>query len=254
MQPRKRASRVVTVALALLACWGPFWPSSSAFSFFRPGRSSVAVARQATSVTDSEGNVYSRLETDAKPSEMAGEQGAVEDPYAELKGMRFVGKIKSFAALSGFGFIDCPELQSRFQSDVFLHKTQLEEAGLQTKDQGMMVSFSIDVRHGKPQARALKPTVEKAAPPQDTFIGRIKSFANLKGYGFIACDQTYFIFKTDVFLHRNQATAETLRIGDMVSFTVEVNAQGRPQARNVKKWLPDMNATSAASATVEPQA
>lgn len=66
--------------------------------------------------------------------------------------------------------------------------------------------------------------------------GTVKSYNKEKGFGFIECPTTFSLFKRDVFLHRQQA--EGLEVGDCVNFEVQMNAQGNPQARNVKRILP----------------
>lgn len=66
--------------------------------------------------------------------------------------------------------------------------------------------------------------------------GKVKSYNNEKGFGFIECDHTFRRFKRDVFLHKQQA--DGLQVGDAVKFELELNPQGNPQARNVTKMLP----------------
>jgi len=65
-----------------------------------------------------------------------------------------------------------------------------------------------------------------------TFIGRVKTYNPSKGFGFIECAQTFAKHSRDVFLHKEQAV--DLRIGDHVSFEVELNQRKQPQARNVQ--------------------
>jgi len=62
----------------------------------------------------------------------------------------FVGRVKSYYPKQGFGFIECDETSSIYNSDIFLHKNQAEEASV---EKGNMVTFSVQVMNGKPQAR-----------------------------------------------------------------------------------------------------
>lgn len=68
--------------------------------------------------------------------------------------------------------------------------------------------------------------------------GKVKSYNEEKGFGFIACDEVFAEFKRDVFLHKNQA--DGLKAGDKVIFLLEMNAKGNPQARGVKKAAPEV--------------
>ena len=72
------------------------------------------------------------------------------------------------------------------------------------------------------------------------YDGKVKSYNKAKGFGFIECAETFRDFKRDVFLHKQQAESPYLKLqpGDLVLFEVEINQQGNPQARNVKKQLP----------------
>merc|ERR1712217_298917 len=60
---------------------------------------------------------------------------------------RHIGVIKKFWPDNKYGFIDCPELQAQFGSDVFLSDKQI---GLYQN--GSSVSFRYEVKNGKPQA------------------------------------------------------------------------------------------------------
>jgi cold shock CspA family protein len=71
-----------------------------------------------------------------------------------------------------------------------------------------------------------------AADPSSTrFQGRIKSFNAEKGYGFIESAEAFQYYGRDVFLHK--ALIGDLAVGAVVSFTVESNKEGFPQARDI---------------------
>lgn len=63
------------------------------------------------------------------------------------------------------------------------------------------------------------------------FQGRIKSYNAEKGFGFIESDAAYAHYNRDVFVHK--AVIGSLKIGDMVTFGVQTNEQGMPQARDL---------------------
>jgi len=64
------------------------------------------------------------------------------------------------------------------------------------------------------------------------FQGRIKSFNQEKGYGFIDSSDAHRIYGRDVFLHK--AHVGELQVHSIVSFSVEMNKEGMPQARDVQ--------------------
>jgi len=65
------------------------------------------------------------------------------------------------------------------------------------------------------------------------YEGRIRSFSDQKGFGFIDCQETLRAFKRDVFIHRFQMAESGLWVGQDVMFEVQMNKSGCPQARNV---------------------
>mmetsp|Transcript_85101 Transcript_85101/g.241152 ORF Transcript_85101/g.241152 Transcript_85101/m.241152 type:complete len:366 (+) Transcript_85101:71-1168(+) len=71
------------------------------------------------------------------------------------------------------------------------------------------------------------------------YQGRIRSFSEQKGFGFIDCPETLRAFKRDVFIHRFQMGESGLWVGQDVTFEVELNRTGCPQARSVQPLDPD---------------
>lgn len=70
-----------------------------------------------------------------------------------------------------------------------------------------------------------------AGVPPGRYRGRIKSFNPEKGFGFIECPETHAQFSRDVFLHKAQFGDMT--VGTEVTFLVETNKQGMPQAKDL---------------------
>jgi len=62
------------------------------------------------------------------------------------------GKVKWFNASKGYGFI-APEDGT---SDVFIHISELENAGHDRLDDGQMVSFDVETKNGKDSAVNLR--------------------------------------------------------------------------------------------------
>eukprot|EP00971_Amphidinium_carterae_P237756 4720160-Amphidinium_carterae.1 len=72
-------------------------------------------------------------------------------PQEQHDSTRYRGKVKTFNAQKGFGFIDCQETHALYARDVFLHQRQAQEAGLK---EGMECTFEVDKNaKGQPQAR-----------------------------------------------------------------------------------------------------
>jgi len=62
--------------------------------------------------------------------------------------------------------------------------------------------------------------------------GSIKSFNLKQGFGFIQCPEAHHMYGRDVFLHKAQIG--DLKVGTEVTFIVEMNKQGMPQARDLQ--------------------
>lgn len=165
------------------------------------------------------------------------------------------GTIKSFDAANGYGFIECPYLRSvDIMLDAFLHKSQLGDFQV-----GSEVQFSVHFRQGRPQASDLRAVGAPAlaeeqempqSPPRDLdatadlperLAGNIKSFNDVKGFGFIECGLLKDRGMKDVFLHKSQIGS--LGVGSAVSFTVSFK-NGRPQASDVQGIEPPTDPAS----------
>ena len=62
------------------------------------------------------------------------------------------GKIKWFNPKKGYGFIQ----NEKEEKDIFLHVSALEEAGIETLQEGQAVSFEIGENRGKDTAINIK--------------------------------------------------------------------------------------------------
>lgn len=72
---------------------------------------------------------------------------------------------------------------------------------------------------------------EAASGGTKRYQGRIKSFNAEKGYGFVESVEAYATYNRDVFLHK--AHVGDFEVGAYVTFAVESNKQGMPQARDL---------------------
>lgn len=168
----------------------------------------------------------------------------------------YEGTVKSFKASQGYGFICCPLAKALCGSDVFAHHNELtEEKG--TNIVGTSVVFSVQMKNGKPRAHDVRLAQDGACPiaglpvqqinPQmnglmtavgGRFDGTIKSFAEKNGFGFIDCSDIFLIYGADVFVHHKELSEVGTEVGTVVNFAVELNKQGKPQARLVTPGNP----------------
>jgi len=161
------------------------------------------------------------------------------------------GTIKSFDAEHGYGFISSPEVQATYGRDVFLHSKQIKH--FRPSDH---VTFTVKINcQGHPQAYNLQEapnTVawlavadDEALPPdKQRYEGEIKSFNGSHGYGFIECTELREKYDRDVFIRQSKFD-DGLKVGDRVSFTVQVK-KGSPQAHDVARMAsPDAHAGDA---------
>jgi len=185
----------------------------------------AAESRARGQLTDDSGAVFKRFSVD-------GAEDIQPDPEHW-----YVGMVKSYAPNQGYGFIECPEVLDMYKSDVFLHKNQVDGSPRGKCFPGDKVRFTLEMnRNGKPQARSIEPFAEEPpVSPTKNFVGKVKKYSADQGYGFVECEETFSIFKGDIFLHRNQVEAANIVQGNLVTFSVEVSSKGQPQARNVER-------------------
>jgi len=89
------------------------------------------------------------------------------DRRPEGDGQRiFSGNIKSFSPMRGYGFIKCDlHICNR---DVFFHQSHVHNIDLHAFIEGSRVTFTLDLRSGKPQARNVRPDLR----PQHDMIAK----------------------------------------------------------------------------------
>jgi len=165
------------------------------------------------------------------------------------------GKVRSFNSNQGFGFIECEQAKTQFERDVFLHQQQVNDHNLKVGD---TIEFKVHLNlKRQPQSRDITRissaegklaessssspiTISKhedgsmvpPPPGSSRFQGRIRSYNNTQGFGFIASDQALTVFgHQDVFIHKSQLPAKC-QPGCNVEFDVQMS-KNKPQARNV---------------------
>ena len=81
-----------------------------------------------------------------------------------------VGTVKLFSRSRGYGFIRPDE----GGSDVFVHRTALEETGLKALIKGQRVVFDVREEHGKLVAKNLRVEADKSLSQSETLIPQVQ--------------------------------------------------------------------------------
>lgn len=91
-----------------------------------------------------------------------------------------------------------------------------------------------------PQAAAMMQQAQaaQAAAMQGRYAGKIRFFNADKGFGFVECPVAHQRYGRDVFLHKADFNGFT--VGQDVTFKIETNKEGMPQAREVQAGVVGM--------------
>jgi len=168
------------------------------------------------------------------------------------------GVIKSFSEEKGWGHIACDATKAEYGRDIFMMRSALRGSRVSPGDP---VAFTVRMGIKGPEADEVQIFWgEKAKRSQDvdscggvcsagtsgnptknkTFLGKLQGFAPQRGWGFIACPETWDIFGKDLFVHKREFDTE-LTDGTMVYFRVEIGFDGRPEAKDCRKFREGMD-------------
>lgn len=241
-------AKAEATAKRLQAEFGPSLPSSSAGPVSGGPSGAESQIRPSPSEPAAEGAKKAATTAAAAPA-ASGEK-------------RFIGRIKAFNTMQGWGFIQCAEIMTMYGCDAFLN--QAVEGGIAI---GGIVSFEVEVsKAGKPQARrvvlevapattyhvaggeendgaaaAAASLAASAVTPAGgpLYRGRVKSFNAARGFGFLACPELQRTFGgRDIYVSRAQAPDGRLVVGQEVDFRLIVDRQGQPQGRDISEVTP----------------
>eukprot|EP00442_Polarella_glacialis_P036152 CAMPEP_0115150348 /NCGR_PEP_ID=MMETSP0227-20121206/64994_1 /TAXON_ID=89957 /ORGANISM="Polarella glacialis, Strain CCMP 1383" /LENGTH=399 /DNA_ID=CAMNT_0002560713 /DNA_START=94 /DNA_END=1294 /DNA_ORIENTATION=- len=137
----------------------------------------------------------------------------------------FFGVLKSVNE-RGFAHISCDSIQKIYGKDMFAHRTSVEEANVQP---GQSVSFSIAAGPKGPHAVNINAFDENSG---QLFVGTVKTFNETKGYGFVDSPAARQVFRSDIFLHKNELNGKSVNVGDQIQFSVDCSG-GKASAKNV---------------------
>eukprot|EP00435_Cladocopium_sp_Y103_P053831 s1118_g17.t1 len=156
---------------------------------------------------------------------------------------KFHGEIKSFSIAKGYGFISVEKVWNLLRCDVHFSLSEVYDVDPQQIAEkvrvGSKCTFWCNLdRSGRPQAKVVRITEVAERPPENKTLtetdqvkyeGKIKSFKEDTGYGFISCDETFKQFNRDVFLHHKQLASCKAKVGDWVRFKI-FESKGQPKA------------------------
>jgi len=140
----------------------------------------------------------------------------------------YEGEVVRYDMVMGRGFISCEGITAAFGNDVYVHRSTLAEAGAGLGD---IVKFKVHVnKKGEPQASAPLTIVSKGEPKLD-FIGKVKSYSELKGYGFVDCPEIKDKYDRDAYLPGSKGKG--CYVGQEVCFMVDLNNDGMPVVNEI---------------------
>jgi len=139
----------------------------------------------------------------------------------------YFGVLKHVNKENGWGHIACEATQKVYGKDMFVMKTSLEPHDVSS---GQWVRFTVTMGAKGPHAQNICAVGE--LNPDAVFSGQIKSYNDVKGWGFIESEAARNVYQSDIFVHKKELKGDNPSPGDSVQFGVDI-AGGRPSAKNV---------------------
>eukprot|EP00930_Biecheleria_cincta_P055314 TRINITY_DN41643_c0_g1_i1.p1 TRINITY_DN41643_c0_g1~~TRINITY_DN41643_c0_g1_i1.p1 ORF type:complete len:665 (-),score=94.26 TRINITY_DN41643_c0_g1_i1:83-2077(-) len=97
-----------------------------------------------------------------------------------------------------------------------------------------LVSFRIQPGQSGKDPHAVDIRLIDPGVQDRRFLGRVRTYNEEKGWGFIDCGEATDIFGADVFIHKNELLpGQVVRLGDEMEFSVDVEKRGKAQAIDV---------------------
>jgi len=158
---------------------------------------------------------------------------------AQLNGEgAYIGTMKSWNPVKGWGHVECETTHAMYGKDIFVLRSAIPGGDCQKGDQ---ISFSV--QEGTKGVEATGVTILQSQRTQGQvvgmqsrgFVGSIKSFDEVKGWGHIDCAATRQLHGKDMFLLRSALNGQTVEAGTQVRFSVAMGAKGA-EARDVIVW------------------
>jgi len=151
----------------------------------------------------------------------------VKQPAAERMTI-YKGKVKNLNLEKGHAFVDCAAVNKKYHRDVYLDKNELELGPLEI---GMEVYFVLKNNPGN-----MNQPRGQIVPAHGAFEGVLTEFNQEKGYGFVECRESHRLFGVNVFIHKKEIEHMGTKIGDTLTFAIQLNAKGQPQAVGFREY------------------
>jgi cold shock CspA family protein len=142
----------------------------------------------------------------------------------------YVGRLRSFDADKGAGYIACPEVFNMCGSEVYAFKTILESQGIGVGD--TVIFFLHWNTRGQPQATYELLRIASSIPSTFALKGKYKPCNDsTKSFGFIESPEAHEYFQREVYVPKDLAA--DLRVGQTVAFNIKLNREFMPMASEV---------------------
>lgn len=145
----------------------------------------------------------------------------------------FVGAVKNYTDMKGWGHIACDQTHKIYGKDVYFFRASLR-GGVMSGD---IVQFTVREGFKGPEATSvtrLQPGNQRnggsCGGDEKVYHGTVIMWNPDKGWGFVGNAETTQLFGRDIFLHKNHLGGYTPSEGEPVQFSVHFTGQGRPEA------------------------
>lgn len=162
----------------------------------------------------------------------------------------YIGRVKSFNAQKGWGFIESEQTFNLYGKDMFVLGGGLPGGTAQKGDEVIFNvvqtptgPHAIDVQLVRTRPVAAAPVVPGPGPcrgptPDELgadHIGVVKSFSSEKGWGFVTSPTLVQLYGKDIFFSKTSLLCGQVNVGDKVAFSVTPGDKG-PMASNIQPF------------------
>lgn len=139
-----------------------------------------------------------------------------------------IGTVKRVNTEKNYSLFECPD--SGHNDDIYVPKHIVSPLWLAEGD-SVLFDFHINEK-GKPHVSAPVWKLVGRRPADQTigildYVGVLRR--NVKGNGFVECDEVTNKYGGDVFVHANIMEELDLEVDDTLRFNIHVSASGKPQ-------------------------
>lgn len=140
----------------------------------------------------------------------------------------FLGVVKSWNPVKGWGHITCDVTSQIYGKDMFFMKSQLLDSDIV---KGATVRFQV--AQGLKDVEAA--SIQRVRSPDMVYYGTVKTYHEEKGWGHIDCAQSHTIYNKDMFFLKSSLNGHIVSVGDPVTFRMTMGLKG-PEATYVRPY------------------